>query len=162
MHKVYPYDFVNRHLLPFEEDRIGLEIVEAIDLHCEKAKGRALFQVKGTFKQTTTITVRPCVVRWLIALSNRLQIPVWAWCGRNNDTIQPKAHFHGIVLIPKRMEKLTIVENTWRWGIMTTRPFNPQQSPFNPIEYIVGKHDIVHIQNPIKPSLAWKQKLPKT
>ena len=152
MSKLYPQNWPNRHLLPFEQDRIGLEIVEAIDGYCDTVNGYSLFQATGTFKQTTKAQVRPYVIRWLIRLSNSLQVPVWCWCGKNIPSIQPKSHFHSIMLIPKRIS-IHVVDKAWKLGIMNTEEYNPNQTPYNFIEYMVGKHDIIPIQNPIRPSL---------
>ena len=152
MSKLYPQSWPNRYLLPFMEDRIGLEIVDAIDGYCDAVNGYSLFQVTGTFRQTTKAQVRPYVIRWLIRLSNCLQVPVWAWCGENIPSLQPKAHFHGIIFIPKETDTNDI-DKSWKHGIMDTQEYNEQQTPYNFIEYIVGKHDLVPIQNPIRPSL---------
>jgi len=159
MPKVYPHSWPNRHLLPAEEHRIGLELVNAYQAHCESGIPSALLQTTGTFRQTTKAQVRPYVIRWLIALSNRLQVPVWAWAGENIPSFQPKAHFHSIIFIPKKIQNLKTIENTWKEGIMETQEYNPQQLPYNFIEYIVGKHDFMPIQNPIMPSLAQGRRL---
>lgn len=150
--KVYPPNWPNRHLLPSQEDRIGLEIVEAFDLCCEKESSYTILQVKGTFRQTSKAEVRPYVIRWLIALSNCIKSPVWCWAGENNPSIQPKAHFHCVLFIPQKVEN-KLVERLWPYGIMTTKEYNEKQTPFNALEYIIGKHDLLPIQNPIKPSL---------
>lgn len=151
--KPYPSNWPYRDLVYPLLPMLMKDVESLLSRWAEEGKTGFFIHFIGTCAKTEQVLTDNDVAGWVIASTRKLDRSVFHIVSGLKNTTGKSDHFHSIVGITldhlshpidyKALEKSMCA--CWPYGKATWLIANFQQYPFQPLEYIPGKHDWVEL-----------------
>jgi|14BtaG_2_1085337.scaffolds.fasta_scaffold17974_1 hypothetical protein len=157
--KTYPPSWPNTSIIDYYAANIQKQIDEEQSNHSANGVGLCLFTLRVSWKRASAMISNDDVARYFIKTANVMKKKFVSFaCGVNNPQVQRKAHFHAIVgVVVPPSSKISYINvnraltKASKGEVLNVgvKVYNPHQSPFSDLDYIIGKHDCLYFHNPV-------------